>query len=74
MWVNPPSLCPCVRNIWTAPTGVPQGSILGPELYNYNSNDLFLFILLFVANYADDNFPFCTKDTIPGVIDNLEII
>ena len=29
--------------------------------------------MLFVANYADDNSPFCTKDTIPGVIDNLEI-
>ena len=52
--------------------GVPQGSILGPELYNYNSNDLFLFILLQIAKYADDNSPFCTAPTIPQVIDNLE--
>ena len=52
--------------------GVPQGSILGPELYNYNSNDLFLFMLLLIANYADDNSPFCTEPSIPRVIDNLE--
>ena len=53
-------------------TGVPQGSILGPELYNYNSNDLFLFLFLMVANYADDNSPFCTAPSIPQVISNLE--
>ena len=53
-------------------TGVPQGSILGPELYNYNSNDLFLFLLLQIANYADDNSPFCKAETIPRVINNLE--
>ena len=52
--------------------GVPQGSILGPEIYNYNSNDLFLFMLLSIANYADDNSPFTVAQTIPQVISNLE--
>ena len=42
--------------------GVPQGSVLGPELYNYNSNDLFLLILFEIANYADDNSPFSVAD------------
>ena len=53
-------------------TGVPQGSILGGELYNYNSNDLFMFLMLDVANYADDNSPFSTAPTIPQIISNLE--
>ena len=52
--------------------GVPQGSVLGPELYNYNSNDLFLFMVLMVANYADDNSPFTIAPSIPRVIDSLE--
>ena len=56
----------------TIENGVPQGSILGPELYNYNSNDLFLFVMLDIANYADDNSPFTVAPTIPKVISNLE--
>ena len=44
-------------SLWsTIVKGVPQGSILGPLLFNIFLNDLFLIIeKAMLANYADDN-------------------
>ena len=54
-------------------SGVPQGSILGPILFNIFMYDIFFLLGSALHNFADDNTVTAVVESIQGLINSLEV-
>ena len=66
-------LTPVLAHIWISRNGNPQGSILGPLLFNLFLCDLFLFVEeADIMSYADDNTPYVCSENVDVTLEKLE--